>query len=259
MKITWYGTASILIETEQAALMFDPYMKDLPEGKESADTTNARESAFRAQKTVLITHGHLDHLKSIYPLYKDLPCRVYLTKTPYKTLKRRRFPLEKMQQIEAGETLTFGDITVRALQGKHVQFIGKDFWEGFKNGDIRQLPRALRLGVDYFRYPERGEILVYEIEAEGKTIQLMGSAGLCEGIEYRTGADLLILPHQGRSDIDEHNERIVRALQPKRILLDHYDDSFPPYSKDVPLEAFCEKIGKDIPIDKFIEGQTVAF
>ncbi len=257
MKITWYGTASILIETAKTALLFDPYMKDLPKALVNEEESKRRMDVFRAQKNVLITHGHLDHLASIKSIYKNEDCKIYLTKTPFRTLKRRKFPTEKLQVIQAGEALQFEDITVRAFEGKHVKFIARDFVKGFKEGKIRDLPRATRLGIDYFRYPEKGEILVYEIEAEGKIIQLMGSAGLREGVAYRTGADILILPHQGRSDIDEYNEKIVAALQPKHILLDHYDDAFPPYSKNVPVDAFCEKISQAIPTQKMLEWETM--
>ncbi len=258
MKITWYGTASILIETKKTALLFDPYMKDLPQKRESQEVKDIRKRVFQEQKNVLITHGHLDHLASIQPLYNDLPCTIYLTKTPYQTLKKRKFPIEKLQEIHAGEEIRFEDVTVRALRGKHVTFVRREVAKFiFGWGRWRYLPRAIRLGIAYFRYPENGEILMYEIESEGKRIQLMGSAGLHEDVDYATGADVLILPHQGRSDIDEYNAKIVEKLQPKRILLDHYDDAFPPFSADIPVDTFCERISKTIPTEKLLEGMPI--
>ena len=38
---------------------------------------------------------------------------------------------------------------------------------------------------------------MYEVHAEGKRLQVMGSLGLQEDQEYPQGADLLILPFQG--------------------------------------------------------------
>ncbi len=257
MKITWYGTASILLETNKASVLFDPYMKDLPQGRESREASEKRRSDFAKQNSILITHGHFDHLSSITSIYGELPCKVYLTELPHKTLQKQNFPEEKMNVIKPGDELRFDDITVRVLAGKHIKFIKMDFVKAsFKKGSSKNLPEALRLSKKYFKYPGNKECLFYEIEAEGKLVQLMGSASLCDGVEYRTGADALILPHQGRSDIDENNKRLVDILKPKRILLDHYDDSFPPFSRDVPTEDFCREISKTIPTEKLIEMQA---
>lgn len=85
----------------------------------------------------------------------------------------------------------------------------------------------------------------------------MGSADLDDSVDYPINADALILAHQGRSDIDEHNQRIVNILKPKRVLLDHYDNSFPPISSNVEVDEFCHIMSKTIPTEKLIEGKTI--
>ncbi len=69
----------------------------------------------------------------------------------------------------------------------------------------------------------------------------MGSLNLSADVEYPTGADMLILPFQGRSDLEEYGLSIVRRLKPKKVYLDHYDDSFPPISDEISTKKF-EKI-----------------
>ncbi|MCR4951559.1 MAG: hypothetical protein K6A40_09585, partial [Solobacterium sp.] len=71
----------------------------------------------------------------------------------------------------------------------------------------------------------------------------MGSMNLLDE-DYPEGADLLILPFQGRSDIDSFGEQIIRRLKPKTVLLDHYDDAFPPMSGTVETASF-EALLKD--------------
>ncbi len=258
MKITWYGTASILLQTNKTSILFDPYMKALPKNFESQSCTQERRRVFMAQKTVFITHGHFDHLGSIKELYANTDGKIYLTKTPYQTLKRKNFPLNLMQKISVGEEIEVGDCKVRAVQGKHVKFIKKDLAIGFfKPKRFKVFWRGLQRTIDYLKYPEKGETLMYEVRVEGKLIQIMGSADLQEGVEYATGADLLILPHQGRKDMDEHNAKIVERLRPKSVLLDHYDNSFPPYSADVPVDNFCMETSKTVPTKKLVEGQTI--
>ncbi len=257
MELTWYGTASIVLRSQDTVLAFDPFMKDLPEGMESEQERSRRAQALCKQKTILITHGHFDHIASIPLLYKDEDCVVYATKTPCKTLKRKGFAKEKLRLVQAGDSLSFGNVTVRAKRGRHVAFNRKEIADSFVHGNIKDLPRALHLSKAYLAYPEKGETLVFEIEAEGKTVTLMGSAGLCEGETYAKGADVLILPHQGRGDIDEVNAEIVKLLQPKRVLLDHYDNAFPPFSKDVETADFVRRLAPSVPACKLVEWETV--
>lgn len=258
MEITWYGTASVLLETKEAALLFDPYMKDLPEGREAEAARQARWEAFRVQKNILITHGHLDHLSSITALYSEIPCTVYLTETPRNTLLAQGFPEEKLRLIRPGDVLKFGDITVHIIQGKHIQYDIKTAVQLFSRVRSREMFRRMfRMARMNRVYKENGETLFFEISDGEKRVQLMGSAELAEGVTCPTGADVLVLPHQGRSDMDRHNRVVVEKLEPKRILMDHYDDAFPPVSTEVPVDDFCRQMSRTIPTQKLEEGISV--
>ncbi len=258
MKITWYGTASILLETAETSLLFDPFMKFLPKGQESEEIIRERTQAFRRQKNILITHGHLDHLSSVCSLFSDMPCTIYVTETPAGTLRSHGFPEEKIQRIHPGDILKFPKMTVRVYPGKHIRFDAAVIRQIITKKDTwKQFPRMIHLLRMNLRYRENGECLVYEIAAEEKHILLMGSAGLAEKISYPIDADALILPHQGRSDIDEYNYEIAMRLHPKMILLDHYDNTFPPVSMNVPVLDFCRNISCDIPAQALAEGITI--
>lgn len=58
MKITWYGTASILLESEGERLLFDPFVE-----LAGASNPNSLED-FVQETDICITHGHVDHLFS---------------------------------------------------------------------------------------------------------------------------------------------------------------------------------------------------
>ena len=52
MKITWYGTASILLESEGERLLFDPFVE-----LAGASNPNSLED-FVQETDICITHGH---------------------------------------------------------------------------------------------------------------------------------------------------------------------------------------------------------
>ena len=56
MKITWLGTASVRIETEGERILFDPFVQ-----LAGGENPNCIDD-FWQDRTVFITHGHLDHL-----------------------------------------------------------------------------------------------------------------------------------------------------------------------------------------------------
>jgi len=76
---------------------------------------------------------------------------------------------------------------------------------------------------------------------------LMGSLNLEENIEYPKGVDLLILPFQGRSDLSTYTIPLIQRLEPKKVLLDHFDDSFPPISSLVDTQPFVKLMREKFP------------
>ena len=60
-------------------------------------------------------------------------------------------------------------------------------------------------------------------------------------MEYPTEADLLILPYNGWADNLPPAERVIRRLRPKRVLLDHWDDTFPPVTRPLDLTPILER------------------
>ena len=61
MKLKWYGTASILLESGETRLLFDPYLHAFAEG---APLPLAEA---RTADAIFITHPHLDHFDDAFP------------------------------------------------------------------------------------------------------------------------------------------------------------------------------------------------
>ena len=75
MRLKWYGTATILLESGNTRLLFDPYCKPLARG---APVPLAEA---RTADAVFITHPHLDHFRDI-DAFGGKTARIRLRKGP---------------------------------------------------------------------------------------------------------------------------------------------------------------------------------
>jgi L-ascorbate metabolism protein UlaG (beta-lactamase superfamily) len=241
MKLSWHGTASILLESDGYRIAFDPFLT-IP----LHETTCRRKLhaiKYRTARSVLVTHGHFDHIMDIPRLYKDSDTLIYATSTPCKTLMKRSMEREQLRVIIPGANFKLGNFTIRVYQGRHCRFdVGIILKTLFKPDSFLHLKRLMELVKLNRIYAENGETLFYEIEADGKRIQLLGSMGLDLDTVYPTGADVLILPFQGTSNPARTVVPIINRLRPKRVYLDHYDNTFPPMSSHVDTVNFTARL-----------------
>ncbi|MDR0915946.1 MAG: MBL fold metallo-hydrolase [Oscillospiraceae bacterium] len=213
MTVTWLGNASVVLESGGQRLYFDPFF---PLG---------------TAEDVFITHGHYDHL---YYVPQMRGCRVRCTKTPAERV-------DGATVIRVGDVERVGAFEVRVLRGRHTRF-----------GARLILSTALRVlktpsKVPFFakvirEFPENDETVMFDVRAEDKRVVVMGSLALDADTVYETGADCLILPYQGYSDNLAAALPIVRRLAPKMVILDHFDDAFPPVSQEIDVEPFLSAV-----------------
>jgi len=259
MKIEWHGTAALTIESGGVMLAADPFI-GMPFGMRDAERLKTdRAKVFRQADAVLVTHGHFDHIYDIPAIYGGTDTPIYATKTPVKTMTEKGIDPAQLRMLTPGESFTTGDFRITAYQSRHCTFdLAVILQTVFRKATVRHpisLIKLLRLNK---AYPENGETLLYMIEAEGKRIQLMGSMGMAEGVSYPVGADLLILPFQGTGDPARTVRPIVDRLKPKAILLDHYDDAFPPMSALIRTDPFTrEMTDKGIPCEAAQVGRII--
>lgn len=239
MKITWFGTASVLIETAGGRLLFDPFV-ELAGGSHP----NALED-FWGMTDICITHGHVDHLFFVPQLAEDGDATVHCSRAAARTLERFMEDNGNVVCTAPGDTWRLADMRIRVYKGKHIRFTPAVAMRHlFSSRFLRCWRNTLFLAWAYPRFPEKKETLVYGVEAEGRQVLVLGSMDLDLHTEYPVGADLLILPYQGPLHPEEKAVQIVERLKPKRIFLDHFDDAYPPVSEEVDTVPF-RKIMKE--------------
>ena len=255
MKITWFGTASLLIESGNDKLLIDPF---LPlRGAENHPAL----SDYRKQDSILITHGHIDHLGSIAKILQNSDSTVYCSALPAATLEKKGIDGDQIVIIRPGDTLRFGQMKVTPLPGRHIHFDSELIRHTFINPRIlRYFPNFLYLLFKNHTYAEGKETLTFQIDAGGRRILVLGSLNLDENTEYPKYVDMLILPYQGASDLITPALSIIEKIEPRTVFLDHFDDAFPPISAHVdtrPLKKALSERYPDLPVVKPTAGKSV--
>ena len=244
MKLKWYGTATILLEQDGVRLLFDPFFS-----LNNRDLTHLIEES-SAVEYILITHGHLDHIAGIPEILKhgNGTAAVYCTAKPRDVLISKGIDESFLHKIAPGDVLTLGPYEVRVLKGKHIVFNKGLLVKKILNPrNLLYLNNSLYLFKENRVCAEAGETVVYDVAVANKRILLLGSLNLDDDTEYPKGADLLILPYQGRSDICRYTLSFIDRLKPKMVLLDHFDDSFPPISSSMKTSPFISLMREKYP------------
>ena len=236
MDLIWHGTASVELVCEKGKLLFDPFVPL------RASPVKVSLEEFDGFSHVFVTHCHLDHVVDLPAIARRNPGLViHCTQTPYKTLIRKGVPEKNLSLLRYGDTRSVNGFSVRAFHGKHAILPKPDrkrILSWIVSPARRNAPFLLK---EYFACRENDESVFYQIEAEGKTLALMGSMNLRDEEDYPGGADVLVLPYAGWEDNFPPAVRIIERLKPKRVLLDHYDDTFPPVSSPVDVTPLVRK------------------
>lgn len=246
MKITWYGTATIGIDDGKTKLLFDPFVRM----NKKIETTPIE--GFTGFDAVLITHGHFDHIYSIPQLAeKDKNVPIYCTKTPKNTLVANGVAENRIKTIKPDDVIQIGDYTIRVRRFRHIIFDPVYILSVIPKC-VMMFPRLFWQAGLNKKMPEGGEIVAFEIETHGKKIFLTGSFREHPEEVYPENVDLLVLANGGSVFVPEKTKEFIDKYRPKKIFVDHFDDAFPPLTRNVSVKRLCKMTKKNHPEIEFI-------
>ena len=243
MKIKWYGTASLLLESGNTRLLIDPYLKKLNPTLYRIPMEEAR-----GVDAVFITHPHLDHFGDIGAFTENTHIPVFVSENGILHAEKLKQNTDGMISYAANEEIKIGPFTVRTYQSRHCVFdVLTVLRVTFAPRTWLHAVGCLKLCHNALQYKLQGDIYALHISDGEKTVFVLGSAGMDENVSYPQETDLLVFPYQGRSRMHKYMERFLEVFRPKKVMADHFDDAFPPLTHRENVEKFVPTVKKILP------------
>jgi L-ascorbate metabolism protein UlaG (beta-lactamase superfamily) len=144
--------------------------------------------------------------------------------------------------LAGGREVSLGTVSVLAVPARHARF------------DLLTVLRSLRrMGRDAFRTVRRfaaypcGDVLGYRLSTSGGSCAHLGTAGWYRAELMGLRPDVALLPLQGHTRIHERVARAAKWLEPRRVVIHHYDDCCPPLTEHVDPAPFVALMAQQQP------------
>lgn len=261
MKLTWMGTATFVLESGDQKILFDPFL-ELAGG-----STAVSPEELLQYDTIFVTHCHFDHLYEAEELIGQggHDNTLFCTRQCCSTVESFLEETSNVVQIRVGQTYDLynpehpapgepGFIRIGVLQGRHIEFQFRHILDTLS--PLRVIRYVRNLPFLYWAnriFKEAGEIVAFDVKAEHKELLILGSLALDPAETYPEGVDVLILPYQGNNDLPARAEEVLSRLRPKAVVLSHFDNAFPPMSRDVDLQPLKKLMAEKFPQIKVVK------
>ena len=117
MRIKWYGTASLLLESGEDRILIDPYLKNF-----NQDLYRIPMEEAKSVRAILITHPHLDHFSDIGAFTEDSVIPVFVSQNGIEHAARLGIDTDGMIAYSVNEEIRLGNFTIHTYRSRHCVF-----------------------------------------------------------------------------------------------------------------------------------------
>jgi len=266
LELTWIGTAGFRLAYQGVVIWIDPYvtrlsLADLLRRKVVPPSGEAVGRWIDKADAVLVGHTHFDHALDVPAIARRFGARVYGSSSLAQLMRIHGLAAQAVTVVPHRD-YEVGPFRFRFTPSRHSRLqLGL------------AVPYAGELTCEHVDAltPQRyrcGQVWGICVEVAGMRIYHQGSADLIEDEIRDRGVDVFLCGIAGRRFTPRYVERIVRALEPARIVPTHYDNFFHPldgaapprFSLNVNLTGFADEVhraSRDIELATLAVGARV--
>ena len=234
MELYWYGNAFVVFCSSQQRLFFDPFHAQRYRGR----------ALPLPGKTVLVTHGHFDHVLSIPHICGSERCKVYGSNSSLYHLHLRDC---QGIPLSAGSIVQIGEFHITALKSDHVHFDAPLVVRTMKRIlSQHKCNAAFQILRTHLKHPA-GSVFAYLVEVEQLQMLHLGSLHMPDTMSVQRPIDILCLPLQGSSHWLKHSLDLLNRIRPRLVFVHHHDDAFPPITEEVDVDLLRNAMREKFP------------
>ncbi len=228
--LRWLGVAGFALTYQGTTVLIDPYVSRISLGDSLRRRVALPDPVLvdrwvpRAD-AVLLGHTHFDHAVDAPAIASRDGATVYGGESA-RHLMALHGLAEQAVVVEPHRPVDVGPFTVTFVPSQHAKLL---LGTKVPNGGEITCEHVGALGPQAYGCGQVWGIHI-SVDAPGGpfTLYHQGSADLIEDEIRHRGVDLFLCGVAGRQFTDDYTTRIVRALDPDRVVLSHHDDFFVP-------------------------------
>ena len=240
MKVTYFGTTTLLFDDGKDQVFFDAHMTrpsllkyifgSAPTDRAVVDRQLSLCHVDRL-RAIFVSHSHHDHVMDAPYIASQTGAVIYGSRSTLNVARGGDIPKEQRVQLEAGQTYEVGSYRIKVIPSIHSK-------PTILNNDLGQtIDAPLRQPAKLRSYKEGGSYDFY-VEAGGKKIMIRPSFNYIAGQMDGYQADVLFLGVAGLQKADPEMERrffeeTIGKLHPQLVIPVHWDNFFSPLTKPV--------------------------
>jgi L-ascorbate metabolism protein UlaG (beta-lactamase superfamily) len=227
LTMKWLGNAGWEIRIGSTVILIDPFLTRREASRGEEWKTNEEEVLKNIDKAdfIFAGHSHADHVADIPFIAKRLASRIIGSRTTTNIALSAGIPEARLTTIRGGEKFEFQDFTVEVIESRH----------GVLPRRGRRQPRSEEI-LQPWTGPLKGDAFV-----EGGSYLYYFTFGNVRVLHQSTGNFIEERLKTVRPDIallaDNRNYNwpdALTLLQPKTVVIHHYDEWRTPYSAGMP-------------------------